>query len=88
MTRQISFPTRFWGVLLLTNFPCAVPTCEGVSEDFWRILAPVIGGSLHNFRYLSEKANDPEVPNVATPKNQKKSQGKVTGNPQDLLPAH
>ena len=58
----------------LQAFAQHVRNRQGVSEEFWRILAPVIGGSLQNFRYLSEKQNDAQVPNVAmvgTPKNQK-----------------
>ena len=35
-------------------------------EEFWSILAPVVGGSVHNFRYLNaEKANDAERSDVA-----------------------
>ena len=74
---HVGFPVVWEGkeraclALGLEAFAEHVKHRQGVSEVFWRILAPVIGGSLHNFRYLSEKANDPEVPNVATPKNQK-----------------
>ena len=65
---HVGFPVVWEGkeraclALGLEAFAEHVKNRQGVSEDFWRILAPVIGGSLHNFRYLSEKANDPEVP--------------------------
>ena len=75
----------------LQAFAQHVRNRQGVSEEFWRILAPLIGGSLQNLLYLSEKQNDAQVPNVAmvgTPKNQKTVTRKGHGKSQDLVPAH
>ena len=50
----------------LEGFAQHVRRRQGVSEEFWSILASVVGGSVHNIRYLNaEKANDAESSDVA-----------------------
>ena len=65
---------------------------QGVSEGFWTMLAPVIGGSLHNFRYLSATKNNEERRDVGQagtpPPNRKTVQRKDHGkSPKPVTPS-
>ena len=46
--------------MTLEPFAKYVRQRQEVSEEFWTVLAPVIGGSLHNFYYLGDKAGHVE----------------------------
>ena len=39
----------------MVSFAVHVKECQQVTEDFWAILAPVIGGNVFNFRYLDDR---------------------------------
>ena len=41
-------------VLNIVRFGQLVAEKQGVSEKFWELLAPVVGGNKFNFRYLGE----------------------------------
>ena len=48
-------------MLSMVHFANHVLNTQGVSQDFWDVLAPVIGASKFNFRYLGD------APNQGTP---------------------
>ena len=58
------------------DFAQYVKIRQGVSEGFWTVLAPSIGASLHNFRYLSTKKTGvnegAQAQKLGTPCNNKK----------------
>ena len=49
-------------VLNIVHFAEFVRNKQGVSEQFWEVLSPVVGASKFNFRYLGE-AKSPNRPN-------------------------
>ena len=54
-------------MLNIVRFAELVAEKQGVSERFWEVLAPVVGGNKFNFRYLGEpkSPNRPKQKHVA-----------------------
>ena len=69
-------------VLNIVRFGELVAEKQGVSEKFWELLAPVVGGNKFNFRYLGE-AKSPIRPN--TKHVARRGHGKSPRKPVDVV---